>query len=41
MAERLHCAGLQVDKALHDLLADKIAPGTGVSPDSFWHGMAE
>ena len=40
MAERIVCAGLQVDKALHDLLVNDIAPGTGVTPQAFWEGLA-
>ena len=40
MTERIHCAGLQVDKALHDLLVQHIAPGAGVTPETFWQGMA-
>ena len=40
MAERIICAGLQVDKALHDLLVNDIAPGTGVTPQAFWEGLA-
>ena len=39
--ERIKCAGLQVDAALHALLETHIAPGTGVSPDTFWQGMAD
>jgi len=35
MADRIHCAGLQVDKALHDLLVNDIAPGTGIAPEAF------
>jgi malate synthase len=41
MSERINCAGLQVDSALHQLLVDEIAPGTGVSPDDFWQAMAD
>lgn len=39
--ERVNCAGLQVDKALHELLETQIAPGTGISPATFWQGMAD
>ncbi len=41
MSERINCAGLQVDSALHQLLVEEIAPGTGVSPDVFWQAMAD
>ena len=41
MADRISCAGLQVDKALHDLLVERIAPGTGVSPEHFWQSLAD
>jgi malate synthase len=41
MADRIHCAGLQVDEALHDLLVNDIAPGTGIAPDTFWQGLAD
>lgn len=40
MSERITCAGLQVDAALHQLLVAEIAPGTGVSADDFWQSMA-
>jgi len=41
MAERIECAGLQVDRALHDLLVNEIAPGTGIQPGVFWQGLAD
>ena len=40
MAERIDCAGLQVDAGLHALLENDILPGTDVSPDQFWAGLA-
>ncbi len=40
MTQRIDCSGLQVDKRLHDLLVNEIAPGTGVSSDTFWEGLA-
>jgi malate synthase len=40
MAERIDCAGLQVDAGLHALLENDILPGTDVSPDQFWSGLA-
>ena len=40
MAERIDCAGLQVDAGLHALLENDILPGTDVCPDQFWSGLA-
>ena len=40
MSPRIECAGLMVDPALHALLVDEIAPGTGIDPDAFWEGVA-
>ena len=40
MAERIDCAGLQVDAGLHALLENDILPGTAVSSDQFWSGLA-
>ena len=40
MTHRIECAGLHVDEALHSLLVNDIAPGTGVDPDAFWQGVA-
>ena len=40
MAERIDCAGLQVDAGLHALLENDILPGTNISPDQFWSGLA-
>ena len=40
MTERVNCAGLQVDPALHQLLEQEIAPGTGVAPNDFWAALA-
>ncbi|MBD3648583.1 MAG: malate synthase G, partial [Pseudomonadales bacterium] len=36
MTERVQAGGLQVAKILYDLVANEIAPGTGVDPDRFW-----
>ncbi|OQX33697.1 MAG: malate synthase G [Oceanospirillales bacterium LUC14_002_19_P2] len=36
MTERIQAGGLQVAKVLHDLVANEIAPGTGVDSDRFW-----
>ena len=36
MTERTQKGGMQVANILVDLVADKIAPGTGIEPDAFW-----
>ena len=36
MTERIQKGGLQVAASLNDLVANEIAPGTGVDPDAFW-----
>ena len=41
MSKRIECAGLQIDEALHSLLVQDIAPGTGIEPDQFWQGLAD
>ena len=41
MSKRIECAGLQVDEALHSLLVQEIAPGTGIDLDHFWRGVAD
>jgi len=41
MSQRIDCAGLQVDTALHALLVNEIAPGTGMDVDRFWRGVAD
>ena len=38
---RIQCADLQIDEALHSLLVNEIAPGTGIDPDHFWQGVAD
>ena len=40
MPERIQLHGLSIDRALHDLVADEIAPGTGTDPGEFWRGLA-
>ena len=41
MPKRIECAGLKIDEALHSLLVQEIAPGTGIDPDQFWQGLAD
>ena len=36
MTERVQKGGLQVAKALHDLVANEIVAGTGIEADAFW-----
>jgi len=41
MTDRTQKGGLQVATILIDLVADKIAPGTGVEPDAFWQAFED
>ncbi len=41
MSKRIECASLQIDEALHSLLVQEIAPGTGIDLDHFWRGVAD
>jgi malate synthase len=41
MQNRVNIAGLKVDKALYELVADEIAPGTGVEIELFWASLSE
>ncbi|HEX5678691.1 MAG TPA: malate synthase G [Alcanivorax sp.] len=36
MTDRIKKGGLEIATELHDLVANEIAPGTGVEPDHFW-----
>lgn len=36
MTERVQVGGLQIAKELYDLVAEVVAPGTGIEPDTFW-----
>lgn len=38
---RIHRSGLAIAFELDALVRDQIAPGTGVSPDTFWSGFAK
>ena len=40
MTDRIQRGSLQIAPALCSLLEDEIAPGTGVSPEQFWQGLA-
>ena len=40
MTDRIQIAGLQIAPAIHQLLEREIAPGTGVSAEDFWTGLA-
>lgn len=39
MSQRIIEGGLQIDPALHQLLEQDIAPGTGVDTQQFWQGL--
>ncbi|WP_058556323.1 malate synthase G [Thiohalocapsa sp. ML1] len=41
MTDRIDVGGLQVATALHDLIRDEIAPGTGIEPAAFWAALAD
>ncbi|MAW27525.1 MAG: malate synthase G [Gammaproteobacteria bacterium] len=36
MSDRIQIGQLQIHSVLHDLIANEIAPGTGVDPQQFW-----
>ncbi|MGR3914335.1 MAG: malate synthase G [Gammaproteobacteria bacterium] len=40
MPQRIEKHNLSIDPALHALVADEIAPGTGVDPSAFWRELA-
>jgi len=35
----VNAGGLNVDSGLYELVNEKIAPGTGVTPESFWKSL--
>tara|TARA_R110002073_G_scaffold83269_6_gene198674 strand:- start:1964 stop:4213 length:2250 start_codon:yes stop_codon:yes gene_type:complete len=39
MADKITAGHLEIEKVLFDLVADEIAPGTGVDVDTFWQGF--
>ena len=39
MSDRVQKGGLEVATVLADLVANDIAPGTGVEPDAFWAAL--
>ncbi len=39
MSETVEAGNLRIDKALHELVRDEIAPGTGVDPAAFWQSL--
>ena len=41
MISRIDCNGLSVARELYDLVNDEIIPGSGVSPEDFWSGLAQ
>lgn len=41
MANSVTIGGLKVNEALHRLVRDEIAPGTGVDPDAFWISLGQ
>ena len=41
MNTRIHVAGLQIAKPLHDLVRDEISPGTGIPAERAWQGFSD
>jgi len=41
MHARIELAGLSIDASLFALVADELAPGTGVDPEAFWRSLAD
>ena len=40
MSDRIEINGLSIDRALHDVVADEIAPGSGIDAAQFWQSLA-
>ena len=40
MSDRIDRSGLQVARVLAEFMEGEVLPGTGVAPDTFWHGFA-
>ena len=41
MSQRIELHGLSIDRALHDLIAEEIAPGSGIDAAQFWQSLAD
>ncbi|MGO1119999.1 malate synthase G [Rhodovibrionaceae bacterium A322] len=41
MSQRIQESGLSIAAELHALVAEEIAPGTGIEPKAFWAGLAK
>ena len=39
MTKRVQVGGLQIAEVLHDLVANEITPGLGISAEAFWQGL--
>jgi malate synthase len=39
MSQRVQIGRLQISKPLHDVIVREVAPGSGVSPETFWSGL--
>ncbi len=39
MTKRIQVGGLQIAEVLHDLVANEITPGIGISAEAFWQGV--
>ena len=41
MSERIELNNLSIDRALYDLIADEVAPGSGIDAAKFWQGVSK
>src|SRR6056297_3169925 len=39
MSQRIQIGRLQISRPLHDVIAREVAPGSGLSPETFWSGL--